>query len=68
MEASNLQINQDRSERGICVGLLVSHPCSNSPTFMCNKEGSEIRSDIIVAILRIIYLANTDFSPDSDFT
>lgn len=35
---------------------------------MCNKEGSEIRSDIIVAILRIIYLANTDFSPDSDFT
>lgn len=68
MEASNLQINQDRSERGICIGLLVSHPCSNSPTFMCNKEGSEIRSDIIVAILRIIYLANTDFSPDSDFT
>ena len=35
---------------------------------MCNKEGSEIRSDIIAAILRIIYLANTDFSPDSDFT
>ena len=35
---------------------------------MCNKEDSEIHSDIIVAILRIIYLANTDFSPDSDFT
>ena len=35
---------------------------------MCNKEDFEIRSDIIVAILRIIYLANTDFSPHSDFT
>ena len=35
---------------------------------MRNEESSEIRSDIIVAILRIIYLANTDFSPDSDLT
>ena len=35
---------------------------------MCNKEDFEIRSDIIVAILRIAYLANTDFGPDSDFT
>lgn len=68
MEASNLNISQDRSKRGICIGLLVSRPFLNSSTSMCNKEGFEICSDIIVAILRIFYLANTDFSPDSDFT
>ena len=68
MEASNLRANQDRSERSIRIGLLVNYPYSNRSMSMSDKEGSETRSDIIVAILRIIYLANTDFIPVSDCT
>ena len=35
---------------------------------MCSEDNANLRSDIIVAILRIIYLSDTDFSPNSDFT
>ncbi len=71
MEASNLPVHQDRSKWGICVGFLVSRSkyfSSNVVPRLCSKGAADFHSDIIVAILRIIYLADTDFSPNSDFT
>ena len=71
MEASHLPVHQDRSKCDICVGFLVSRSEYFSTKVvprLCSKGAADFHSNIIVAILRIIYLANTDFSPNSDFT
>ena len=72
LEAQNFNSEQDRTHLcvriGHAVSLIMILPKTCCPPCMTWTRSAESYRDIIVSILRIVYLLRTSYSPGSDFT